>query len=74
MVDDVRPERGDDLLDRGEVCHVDAMQRCVRVDVVFAPGAEVVQHRHVVPCRHVSVDHVRTDETGAASDENLHRA
>ena len=45
----------------------------VTIEVVLVPCGEVVDYGDLVPGREVSIDDVRSDETCASGDENLHR-
>ena len=74
VVDDLRLERGDRALHLVLVADVDPVDLRLGAQVFLAAGAEVVEHCHLVAGRDIGVDDVRADETGAASDENLHRS
>ena len=42
------------------------------IHIVTAAGAQVVQHRHLVPGLDVGVGHMRTDEPGPAGNQYFH--
>jgi hypothetical protein len=44
-----------------------------RVEVGLGAGAEVIENRDLVTGRNISVDHVRTDESGSTCDKYSHR-
>src|SRR5260370_5586946 len=72
MVDDLWMESGDGGGDGLLVADVEPEHLGLAIDVGLAAGAEVVQDRDLVSRGDVSVRDMRADETGAASDENLH--
>ncbi len=72
VADDLRPHRGEDALKSLWVADVGLVERRGRVDIGQLAGAEVVQHRHLVARGEVSVDHVRSNEPGAAGNKNAH--
>jgi len=43
------------------------------IEIGLGTGAEVVENPHLVARRNVRVDHMGTDETGTAGDQNPHR-
>jgi hypothetical protein len=55
------------------VSDVDTMRLRSWVEVGFVAGAEVVENGDLVARGDVCVDHVGTDETGAARHQNPHR-
>jgi hypothetical protein len=74
VVDNLRSERGNHLLDACLVSEVNTMSFHSWVEVGIAASAEVVQDGDLMAGRDVGVDHVGTDETGATRHQNPHRA
>ena len=73
VVDDLGLEGRHDRSDLGRIAQIESVHLRVTIEVVLVPGGEVVDYGDLVPGREVSIDDVRSDETCASGDENLHR-
>ena len=73
MVDHVRAEVGEDLVERC-IPNVALVELDGRIEIGAVAGGQVVDHGHLVALGAKAVGDVRADEPGSASHENSHSA
>ena len=71
MIDEIEAASAQ-FVDRGRIAQIGDDQLCLLVHVLQLAAAQVIDDDHLVTARDVSVDDVRSDESGTARDQHFH--
>src|SRR5580692_2379091 len=72
MIDDLRLELSKHLAHKAAILDVAQIKVGPRIHVLAIPPREIIQHRDFMPQLHVSVGHVRRDESCPSGHQNSH--